>query len=865
MNKKLKIACAAVSVVMAGTMAFGMFGCNSGGGGSGGGGSHQDATVAITGTMWNATPSTGATSFVDTLKTNYNLTARVNANAGGWTTANQYWSWLKTSVSEPSAEGPDSTYTSGTRIGIAIGHNSDTTGAFFGNIAETSVALPDGTNATSKGLKPAFKAIQSALDVTFSDGYLGASTSANLGKYLASGGNGKWGTNAADSVDVCTSDLSKAVGAAAGTALDLGQYLDQMPNFKAFLESNPIVYLSLLQDGMTENLEGKSIYCAPYFDGNDDIERYCMIRQDWVVDLLDKTLASDGDYYGDVCGTVAAKGWMGETGSYDIVTTLDATGATFTLKKDYDAAKAAAADEATPLGTAYKAIAGVAYDGTSGNIVDITNKALETGKNASGKQLVALYKAYIDVAYKNGTNKAYTKHSDVFNGYNAAWDVDDLVTMLRIVKTNSQNLGLESGTALGIFPREANNDRTPDIIRLASQLYGERGADSRYEYTYIDNEGNLQDMRANASFYQALENFGALAKEGLVVDYTSAAIDPNALKGNCDDLPGIGFMMYDYTQKPTAHAFDRDANDDYLLAPISTPVSRWDDNGDGSKDTIMRFTESWRSTKTSGLVVAGGVANDANKLKAVLAFIDYLYSNDGQILSTYGPQSTTGNTNPNGFWYGDEVTSAVVGENDIKVGGVTVATKIGGQMVVNEANQSKYFCFGNKLYTGVLYKGKMTPKITSALADSFTSTASGSVCATNTFKKCRGSFTDYARMVIGATLPMGVKDQSFENQMTAPSVAEHATKVSVSIANGTIKHPELTPTTNLWYTVVPTDLPKNQDQKDIIGNENQNNLKYMTGTKKGDSKNFYSIFHHIIFNGYTGTYNQQQVVVNFGN
>ncbi|MDE7300661.1 MAG: hypothetical protein K2N47_00680, partial [Clostridia bacterium] len=219
-----------------------------------------------------------------------------------------------------------------------------------------------------------------------------------------------------------------------------------------------------------------------------------------------------------------------------------------------------------------------------------------------------------------------------------------------------------------------------------------------------------------------------------------------------------GFMMYDYSQTQTTQMYDKAQGSKYIFGAVNTPVSRWDTDGNttNGKETVMRFTESWRSTKTSGLVVAGAVANDANKLKAVLAFVDYLYSNDGQIVSTYGIQSTNGNTNPNGTWYGTEVTDASI---------VASATETrGGQLVVKKEYKSQYFTFGGKLYTGTDYLGRQTPKITTELYNAFLQ-SSGDI---KTQFNARGSFTNFARKVIGSTLPMGVKDQSFENQLTAP-------------------------------------------------------------------------------------------------
>lgn len=858
MNKKAKIAMTAVSVVMAGTMAFSIAGCT--------GRTPASTNTTIEGGSWDTAPSTSATGLVSTLNTDYKLAKRVTAMQGGWTTANSYWTYLKANATSASelANSANLSYTSGTQISIAIGHNSTTTGAFYGEITG-SVSVPGGYTATTGALKPAFKAIQDRLDIKFVDSYAGDSTSNNLGNLITAN---KWGNGSAGTTDICTADLSKVVSVARNTAnsiLNLGDYLEQMPNFKAFLENNPIVYLSLLQDGMsTEDGSGKKLYVAPYFDGNDDIERYCLMRQDWVKDLLDGDLAYDGTTFSTSCATeTSVVGYMGTTGQVVIETSSETgDGSTFLLKKDYDSALAAAKSESTELGAAYKAIAGAAYEGTSGNIVDIMDAALAVNAEATGKQLATLYRAYIDVAYKNASNydeKAYETRSDLFNGYSAAWDVDDLVAMLRIVKTNAQNVGLAEGTEVtGIFPRSTDNDRTQDLIRLVAQLYGERGADSRYEFTYIDADGTLKDMRQNASFWQSLANFGTLAEEGLVAEVitennnTLSAL-PTTLKGDCKTTAGTGFMIYDYSQTQTTQMFDLNSesvDSDYLFGAVSTPVSRWDDDGNGKKDTIMRFTESWRSTKTSGLCVAADVAKDTNKLNAVLTFIDFLYSNDGQILSTYGIQSTNGNTDPNGTWYGNEVTSVDI---------TTVAERIGGQYVIKEEYESQYFCYNNKLYTGILYKGKQTPKITDDYYTSFLDSTEGSAAAVF---GARGNFTNYARMIIGATLPMGVKDQSLENQLTATQAAAAATKVSVSIANGTIKHPSLIPGENSWYTQVPTGLPLSSDESDAIGGSDQGDLTGLSNSKKGSTKKFVSLYIWVIYNGFSGSYNQQGIAFN---
>ena len=111
-------------------------------------------------------------------------------------------------------------------------------------------------------------------------------------------------------------------------------------------------------------------------------------------------------------------------------------------------------------------------------------------------------------------------------------------------------------------------------------------------------------------------------------------------------------MMYDYSQTQTLNGFavedsqvtGKDAPKGYYFAPVVTPVSKWDVNADGNitADEYFRFTESWRSTKVSGLGLNGELANAGNeeKLKAAIQLVDFLYSDDGQIVSTFGPMAS---------------------------------------------------------------------------------------------------------------------------------------------------------------------------------------------------------------------------------
>ena len=758
------------------------------------------------------------------------------------------------------------------QLNVAIGHENATTSTAFHDLGD-EITLPNRETAYSDGqLKPAWAQMGEDLNIKWNDVWDYKKTSQNLENLLTTKNNGvtKYST-----VDLFTTDLSVAVSKAnngEADILNLADYLDYMPNFKKFLNDNPIVYLSLLQDGMsTTDGSGQKILVAPYFDGYDDIERYCIIRHDWAAKLLggkleviDSKGAPKEETYSPVEGTsvkfseaCAAEthvvSFMGST-NYT-VKALTADGSDVQdITKNYTAAATAAKNSGTPLGAAYQAIAGAAYNGESGNIVDIMNAALN-GKDATGAQLLNLYRAYIDVCYQDKNGNAIfsdANRANLFIGYEACWDVDDLVAMLRCVKTNASEL-VKSGTTLGgIAPRSGESDRTSDMVSLACQLYGVRGGTSRNEFTYIDKDGNVKDARTNKDFYQAMANMNLLFKEGLIADYGSKSnfttgSGLSTVEGKSEEY----FMVYDYSQTQTLNGFyvedskvsgrPKTLPDDYHFAPVITPISKWDVNGDKSisADEYFRFTESWRSTKTGGLSANGAVRRDQNKLDAVLQFIDYLYSEDGQIVSTFGPMATKGADGKisGGFWY-NEVASAT---------------------------DTGTFTYKGVKYKGTEYKGEYTPTITEDLYKSFKGfeVNGWAVGSNKTVAKAKLSFTNYARYLIGSTLPIGVKDQSFENQLTSKMGQKGANVVGVALDKGVVKGMSLKiDTNNYWFTCVPTGLPVSASDQSSLDSTAQKPFMYLTGTQK-DGKGFFSIMNYIILNGTSGSYNEQDVRVTF--
>ena len=129
----------------------------------------------------------------------------------------------------------------------------------------------------------------------------------------------------------------------------------------------------------------------------------------------------------------------------------------------------------------------------------------------TGDKALAMFKEYIQKTY-NGT---YEKLSDLFLGYNACWDADEMVALFRIAHAQLDD---SDGAALvPLYSRETGNmQREVDLTRFAGSLFGVRGMESRSDFLYFGKDGKLHDARVDADSYKAVERMNALVQEGLV-------------------------------------------------------------------------------------------------------------------------------------------------------------------------------------------------------------------------------------------------------------------------------------------------------------------------------------------------------------
>ncbi len=515
------------------------------------------------------------------------------------------------------------------------------------------------------------------------------------------------------------SDQILSEGTTNKTILDLSQYLDKMPNFKKFLTDNPVVKKTI------SSADGKIFY-APYFDGFDDIERMLMLRQDWVEKLLDGDLPSTLD-----TTAISDK-------SYTPFYTTDINSSIDVLKAD-ESGK----DTITKNVPAAK------------NII----KQMNATENLTGASAVKLLRDYIDEVY--GTTYG-TKRSDLFCSGRAVYDVDELVALFRCVKANAKFLtGKADVTITPLFPRAKTSDRTTDLYRFL-QFFGVRGTESRNNWFYVDNTtGKLVDTRATSEFADGLEKLHQMYKEGLIMqNFTDAQIngkdDYRGPMYTCaDGTANIGFATYDYNQTTTIYN-DTTKDKDMKLISVLPAVADWDD---GETGNFIHYTESWRSVKTQGWFITAKTASDEKKLAKALELFDYLYSDEGNRLMSYGPD---------GYLKKDS----------------------SGNIVTMD------------------YQGKQVPVLSDNCKAELNNANIGN-----------GNYTNYYRYYLGATLPVGyVKEQGMEYQTVSTKAQPSLNTINKAIQYGVLQHVNhKTDNSKHINDIVPTTLPFTEAQNTNLG------------------------------------------------
>ena len=357
----------------------------------------------------------------------------------------------------------DDDFSENVELDVAINYAGTT---FISYNRDTPYQAPNGKTYNVGDILPVWESIGDKWNVNFVDKAT-SSDSNTANQYTRMSADGFTGV---DLINSTGADLSAA--GQRGEFVDLAQYLDYMPNLKAFLDANAGVKASMTAaDG--------GIYFTPYFDGFQEVERMNLMRYDWVKDLLDP---AEGAVFDTTSVTTPL---LYQKNMPDSLTTTIETGSADGLS----------------LSTITKSY--------TQNIIDI----LDNLSVRNGATIAQALRDYIDSTYGN----QYTNRADLFIGDNAAYDSDEMVALMRAVAANPLYLTREQATPLShvdvLFPRD--NTRINNL-QFFAQDFGVRGFESRNEAFYFNTDGTLADGRATEANWDAIDRVSHLYNEGLI-------------------------------------------------------------------------------------------------------------------------------------------------------------------------------------------------------------------------------------------------------------------------------------------------------------------------------------------------------------
>lgn len=457
----------------------------------------------------------------------------------------------------------------------------------YGNMYRTmtyqftdTLVLPDGTAVRNGNLKPVWQQLQTEMGVTFKDNTTQAQASTTMISLEASqsfknsniyGGNGI----AEDLMNYGTQ----------GMFVPLNDYFDQMEYFPTYLENNPTIekYITAY-DG--------NIYHVPYVSEIGETARTYNMRTDWVEDLLNRsaTAGLDTDSASEHLGTYTA--FYNESSNPRATTVYPQATVGITKK-------------------------------TTQNIIDLQNGVKSS---ATGATLAAQLTQYIKDNYN------YTNPSELYVGANAAYDIDELVALYRVIKANEGYLAEEyassvSTTVWPFFVRQSSYRE--DILRFATYFGGVAmyGSDSYSSRWVFDENGQIQYTYNSTETYAVLLKLQEMYAEGLIhsdfYDSTDSSNFRQQLYGN-DNVAGteLGFMSYDWIASSTASSLNSSVN--VVLPPVAEVNGVW-----------QYYIDNSRTIKPDGWAISVNGSNDAQIKKAVELF-DYMFSPEGSQLQNYG-------------------------------------------------------------------------------------------------------------------------------------------------------------------------------------------------------------------------------------
>jgi len=545
-------------------------------------------------------------------------------------------------LSIASCGGDKETYRAGGRVDVHLNYNG-VQGVTYRTTAGTSFAnAVDGKTYTTGTLLPTWEEFGKKCDITVKEacGYNATNDNDNFTGVQTN--NFMSDLDSKQAIDLfynSTSNINKMGNA--GKAVDLTSYINagKMPNFKKYLDENQSVKEEITNNG--------AIYFTPYFDSYNDVERNFVMDTTIVQTVLDNPNAAFDNELKN-----------GNGGAKNVITDVKYEpfiNANFNYKDAETKVKVSVNGEAKEI----------TIKQTS-NIIKQQNELLATG--CTGKALAEQFITYLNTAFAGnvGTGKTYTKLSQIFTEEQAAYNVDELVALMRVVKANPGLItGDKNKEVETLFPRGQAANRIQNMLHFA-QVWGVQGLTSEKDFLYFLQNGTLNDARTSQASYDALDNLAALYSEGLILGdfwyYSDSKKNGNAylnqfFKKSTSDY-SYGLMEYDYT---ATQCVANDAVDGIGtkssdraepvrnievkgIKPILPPLTMWGtantvthnqalNNFDGK--TLMRHYDENRTIKSNSWCIP----SSSDNVEGALKLMDYLFSPMGLYIQDFGPDA----------------------------------------------------------------------------------------------------------------------------------------------------------------------------------------------------------------------------------
>ncbi len=410
-------------------------------------------------------------------------------------------------------------------------------------------------------------------------------------------------------------------------------------------------------------------------------------------------------------------------------------------------------------------------DGAGSNIVAQQN-ALASGERTSAK-MVKQFRDYIDARY----GQQYANRSDLFLGVDASYDADEMIALMRLVRVSPKGLtGNAEAEMVPFVPREYNNQRIADMYRWAGHLWGVRGVESRCGYLYVGKDGKIHDARGDEEITTMLTYLNEIYDEGLILK-------------DFETKTGYGISNGKFAEGIVIDKGSTQKYHGFMEYDYSQTQGVWND-----KSTVEGY--DFRP-----ILNAEAKWDDGDNSTSYFQFTESWRSvkSQGWCLNS----SLKKDTNK-----------------------LEKALAVVDYFFSEEGHNLNSYGPASYGYTSgtISYQGKSIAKFTNEALAQLNDTSIGG-----------GSYTNYLRKYVGATLPIGyIKEQGMEYQATSAKAINGLNIINKAIELGTFKHVRVdsVATGKDFYQIVPSTFRLSTAQVELktdlegdtkLGNINSNN------------------------------------------